>query len=233
MTTEDAIGNDASGFFNTITGCSDPPAFQKLTMAPLGMRNKFLDLIRREAGRARSGQYAMIVAKMNSLVDTSIIQALYEASQAGVQIKLAVRGVCCLRPGIKGVSERITVVSIVDRFLEHSRVYYFSNGGEEEFYCASADWMSRNLDRRIELMFPVASEEGKKKLRTMLELVFLDNVKSRVLMPDGSYSFKKRKRNEEAIRAQDALYQLAVQKSEAPRPILFKPQTSPPREQAG
>jgi len=228
MTCDEDIGTDASGFFNTITGYSDPPEFKKLTMAPLGLRERFLHLIHRETLRARSGQPAVIHIKINSLVDPEIIRNLYEASQAGVMIRLIVRGICCLRPGIKGVSETIQVTSIVDRFLEHSRLFYFSNGGEEEYYCASADWMPRNLDRRVELLFPVTSEEGRKKIRSTFDLLFADNVKARVLQPDGSYRSKKRKKNEEPVRAQEALYQMALEERRTPRPPVFKPVTGAP-----
>ena len=228
LTGDEAIGSDASGFFNTITGYSDPPEFQKLTMAPLGLREKFVQLIRREAERAQSGQHAAILAKMNSLVDTQIIQALYEASQAGVNIKLAVRGICCLRPGVKGVSERITVVSIVDQFLEHSRLFYFFNGGDEEIYCSSADWMPRNLDRRVELLFPVTSDKAKEHLRRALDLFFLDNCKARLLQSDGSYSYKKRKKNEEVIRFQEAIHNSIAKEHDLHRTLIFKPQTIPP-----
>ncbi len=228
MTSDEAFGIDASGFFNTITGYSDPPDFAKLTMAPLGLRDRFLHLIHRETERAKSGQIAMIHAKMNSLVDPEIIHALYEASIAGVQIKLAVRGICCLLPGIKGVSDRIIVGSIVDRFLEHSRIYYFHNGGDEEYYGSSADWMPRNLNKRVELLFPIASEEGKAKLRTVLDLFWLDNVKARMLQPDGSYQYKKRRKNEEMVRYQEALYQLTIQQRELIRNVAFKPIKVPP-----
>ena len=154
MTADRAIGEDASAFFNALTGYSDPPHMKKLAMAPTQLRERFLRLIERERRRAEEGQAAEIRAKMNSLVDEEIIHALYAASRAGVKIRLNVRGICCLRPGVKGASETIEVVSIVDRFLEHARIYYFRNGGDEEVYLASADWMARNLDRRVELMFP-------------------------------------------------------------------------------
>jgi len=227
ITSDEDIGSDASGFFNTITGYSDPPTFKKLQMAPLGLRERFLHLISREAERAKSGQHAAITAKMNSLVDTLIIKALYEASIAGVEIKLAIRGICCLRPGIKGVSDNIQVVSIVDRFLEHSRIYYFQNGGDEEYYCASADWMPRNLDKRVELLFPVTSEAGRKKLRDVFEFFFADNLKARVLQPDGSYQHKKRKKNEEIIRCQEAIYLDMIEQKEVPEPMAFIPQNAP------
>lgn len=227
ITSDEEIGSDASGFFNTITGYSDPPDFKKLRMAPLGLRERFLHLISRETERAKSGQHAAITAKMNSLVDGTIIRALYEASMAGVQIKLAIRGICCLRPGIKGVSERIQVVSIVDRFLEHSRIYYFQNGGDEEFYCSSADWMPRNLDKRVELLFPISSENGRKKLRDVFEFFFSDNLKARILQSEGSYHFKKRKKNEEIIRCQEAIYLNMIEQKETPQTLTFVPQTTP------
>ena len=159
MTADRAIGEDASAFFNALTGFSDPPRMKKLAMAPTTLRERFLRLIQREQRRAEEGQPAEIRAKMNSLVDEEMIRALYDASKAGVKIRLNVRGICCLRPGVKGVSETIEVVSVVDRFLEHSRVFHFRNGGEDEVYLASADWMPRNLDRRIELLFPVRARE--------------------------------------------------------------------------
>jgi polyphosphate kinase len=228
MTSDEGFGSDASGFFNTITGYSDPPDFSRLTMAPLGLREKLLHLIQRETDRAKSGQVAHIDAKMNALVDPALISALYEASSEGVQIRLAVRGICCLRPGVKGVSERIAVASIIDRFLEHTRIYYFRNGGDEEYYCSSADWMPRNLDRRVELLFPIAGEEGRAKLRTAIDLFFLDNVKARVLQSDGNYQYKKRKKNEEMVRYQETLYQLTTQQRELTRNLTFKPIKVPP-----
>ena len=155
MTTSPAIAEDATAFFSSLTGYSDPPRLKKLVMAPTGLRQRFLKLIDRERRRAVAGQPAEIIAKMNSLIDEEIIARLYEASQAGVRIRLNVRGICALRPGVPGVSDNIEVVSIVDRFLEHSRIYYFLNGGDEEVYLASADWMTRNLDKRVELMFPI------------------------------------------------------------------------------
>lgn len=227
LTSDEEFGSDASGFFNTITGYSDPPVFRKLVMAPISLREKILRLIHRESERAKSGQDALILAKMNSLVDPPIIRALYEASQSGVQIKLAVRGICCLRPGIKGVSDRISVISVVDRFLEHSRILYVSNGGDEEYYCTSADWMPRNLDRRVELLFPVQSPEGRKKLREALDLILNDNVKARALQSDGTYVVKKRKKNEDALRSQEELYRRIVQQKELSQSQVFKPVVSP------
>ena len=187
LTTSEAIAEDATAFFSALTGYSDPPRLKKLVMAPTELRRRFLKLINRERRRAESGQQAEIVAKMNSLIDAEIITALYAASQAGVKVRLNVRGICALRPGLPTLSANIEVVSIVDRYLEHSRIYYFLNGGEEEVYLASADWMTRNLDKRIELMFPVESAEHKAKVLYTLRAMFRDNVKSRWLAADGEY----------------------------------------------
>ena len=156
-------------------------------MAPTGLRRRFLKLIDRERRRAESGQPAEIVAKMNSLIDEEIIDALYAASQAGVKIRLNVRGICALRPGVPALSENIEVVSVVDRFLEHSRIYYFLNGGDEEVYLASADWMTRNLDKRVELMFPIEHADHKARVLYALRAMFRDTVKARWLGADGVY----------------------------------------------
>ncbi|HWX25353.1 MAG TPA: polyphosphate kinase 1, partial [Vicinamibacteria bacterium] len=191
LTADPAIGEDASSFFNALTGYSDPPRMKKLVMAPTLMRERILKLIDRERRRAQAGQAAEIRAKMNALVDPEIIRGLYEASKGGVQIRLNVRGICCLRPGVRGVSETIEVISIVDRFLEHERIYSFQNGGDLEVYLGSADWMPRNLDRRIELLFPVESPECQAKVVLALDAMFQDNVKARQLQSDGSYKRRK------------------------------------------
>jgi polyphosphate kinase len=156
---------------------------------------------------------------MNALVDEDIIRALYDAARAGVRIRLNVRGVCCLRLGVKGVSETIEVVSIVDRFLEHARIFYFRNGGDEEVYLSSADWMPRNLDRRIELLFPVESPETRQKVLSALEAMFQDNVKARRLQPDGSYKRRRPAKGEEAFRAQIQLYREAQRTLERARVV--------------
>jgi polyphosphate kinase len=228
MTSDPAIGEDASAFFNALTGYSDPPRMKKLVMAPSNLRERFLRLIEREQRRAEEGQAAEIRAKMNSLVDEDIIRALYDASRAGVRIRLNVRGVCCLRPGVKGVSETIEVVSIVDRFLEHSRVYYFRNGGDEEVYLSSADWMPRNLDRRIELLFPVAPD-CRKKVLEVLDFMFLDNVKGRRLVADGTYRRKRPARGEEPFRAQVRLFEQTRRAAERGRAgtEVFEPMARP------
>jgi polyphosphate kinase len=209
LTARHEIGSDASGCFNAITGFSDPPSYQRLTMAPLGLREKILFLIERETARAREGQRSLIRAKMNALIDVPIILALYEASQAGVSIDLCVRGICVLRPDLPRISENIRVISIVDRFLEHSRIFHFHNGGSNEVYLSSADWMPRNLDRRVELWFPVESKEARKKVLQTLDIIFSDNVKARVLQRDGSYVRRKPEPEEEHIRSQYALYERA------------------------
>jgi polyphosphate kinase len=217
LTADPAIGADASAFFNALTGYSDPPAMDKLVMAPTMLRERFLDLIDRERRRAEAGQPAEIRAKMNSLVDGQLIRALYDASRAGVRIRLNVRGTCCLRPGVKGASETIEVVSIVDRFLEHARIFHFSNGGDDEVYLGSADWMPRNLDRRIELLFPVESPPCRRKVLDALDAMFLDNVKARRLQSDGSYKRRRPARGEEPFRVQVRLYELAQRALERAR----------------
>jgi len=188
LTAAEEIGSDASGFFNTITGFSEPPAFQRLIMAPGAIRQAVLAMIRREIDRRQGGQSAGITAKMNSLADPEIIEELYRASGAGVSVRLNVRGICCLRPSVPGLSENIRVISIVDRYLEHSRICVFNNGGREEVYLSSADWMPRNLDRRVELMFPVIQQHCKDSVIRDLEAQFADNQKARFLKADGTYA---------------------------------------------
>jgi polyphosphate kinase len=189
FTSNPIIGEDASELFNEITGYSGPKALQAFRVAPDGMKEELFALIRREAEHALKGRPSRIIAKINSLSHQDIIDELYLASQAGVQIDLIVRGVCCLRPGVEGLSENIRVISIVDRFLEHSRLFYFENSGNPDVYLSSADWMTRNLKRRIELMCPVFDPELKKMLVDILNLSLNDNVKARELMPGGNYVF--------------------------------------------
>jgi polyphosphate kinase len=225
MTADRAMGEDASAFFNSLTGYSDPPHLKKLALAPTTLRERLLRLIQREQRRAEEGQPAEIRGKMNSLVDEEIIRALYDASKAGVRIRLNVRGICCLRPGVRGISENIDVVSIVDRFLEHSRIFHFRNAGDDECYLSSADWMPRNLDRRIELMFPVP-RPLQPKVMAVLDAMFQDNVKARRLMPDGTYKRKRPARGEEPFRAQVHLFRQAQQgmeKARAGSAIVFEP----------
>jgi polyphosphate kinase len=230
MTSDREIGEDASAFFNALTGYSDPPRTKKLVMAPTQLRERVLRLIQRERERAEAGQAAFIRAKMNSLVDEDIIRALYDAAKAGVRIRLNVRGICCLRPGLKGTSDGIDVVSVVDRFLEHSRIFHFANGGDEEVYLSSADWMPRNLDRRIELLFPVRSPEGRTKVLSALDAAFADNVKGRWLQSDGSYRRRKIARGEDPYRSQLELHREAKRAAERARAgagVTFEPRRSP------
>jgi len=188
FTADPTIGADATELFNSLTGYSRQTAYRRLLVAPVNLRARMLALIERERDHARAGRAARIIAKINSLTDLGIIRALYEAAQAGVEIDLVVRGVCALRPGVAGLSERINVRSIVGRFLEHSRIYYFANDGAAEVYIGSADWMHRNLDRRVEVVAPINEPTLKKFLREeVLETYLRDNVKARRLQPDGTY----------------------------------------------
>jgi polyphosphate kinase len=235
MTADPAIGEDASAFFNALTGYSDPPRMKKLVMAPTALRERFVKLIEREQRRAEEGQAAEIRAKMNSLVDEETIRALYDASRAGVRIRLNVRGVCCLRPGVKGVSDTIEVVSIVDRFLEHARVYYFRNGGDEEVYLSSADWMPRNLDRRIELLVPVQAPAARNRVLEVLDAMFQDNVKGRRLLPDGAYRRRKPGKGEDPFRAQMRLYEIGrrlLERSRAGSTVVLEPVSAPAEKAA-
>ncbi len=206
MTTSQAIAEDAAAFFNSLTGYSDPPRLKKLVMAPTDLRRRFLKLIDRERRRAEAGQPAEIIAKMNSLSDEEIIRALYAASRSGVRVRLNVRGICALRPGVPGVSSTIEVVSVVGRFLEHARIYYFLNGGDEQVYLASADWMTRNLDKRIELMFPVEHPAHKATVVQALRAMFQDTVKARCLGADGVYTRVKPVKNEAPFQVQQWLH---------------------------
>ena len=187
FTSNDLIGKDASAFFNLISGYSDPPDWHKFVVAPLELREKLLELIDQEIGWAEQGHPSRIMAKMNSLSDREVVMKLYEASAKGVKIDLVVRGICILRPGLPGVSENIHVRSIVGRFLEHSRIFYFANKGADNMYISSADWMPRNLNERVELMVPVSDTEHKQRLKEILELQLLDNQKAHIMSGNGTY----------------------------------------------
>lgn len=207
MTANDEFGSDASAFFNLLSGYSEPPVWNKLVMAPLGLREKIYALIDNEIAMVRSGREGHIIAKMNSLIDQPVIQNLYEASAAGVHIDLIVRGICGLRTGIEGISDNITVRSIVGRQLEHSRIFWFANGGEEQLYLSSADWMPRNLNDRVELFFPVETEEHIRRIKALLDLYLRDNVGAHMMQSNGSY---RRVRNKlEPVSAQSTLYEMA------------------------
>ena len=187
FTCSPSIGADLSDLFNALTGFSRQRLYRKLIVAPGDMRQRFQELIRREAEHAAAGRGGRIIAKMNALVDVETIENLYEASRAGVEIDLIVRGVCCLRPGVAGVSDRIRVTSIVGRFLEHSRILYCANGGDEEYYIGSADWMPRNFDRRVEAAAPIEDKSLHPRLKSLLETCLTDNRQAWELEPDGSY----------------------------------------------
>ncbi|MGK2934067.1 MAG: polyphosphate kinase 1 [Gemmatimonadaceae bacterium] len=187
FTCSPSIGADVSDLFNALTGFSRQEIYRKLLVSPANMRARFLEMIEREARFAREGKPARIIAKMNALVDEETITALYGASEAGVEIDLIVRGICCLRPGLPGVSERIRVLSIIGRFLEHSRIWYWENGGEPEYYFGSPDWMPRNLDRRVECVAPVEDPRLQPRIKALLETCLADNRQAWELRPDGTY----------------------------------------------
>lgn len=222
MTCHPEITADISSFFNLLTGYSEAVGWQRLTVEPGQLKERFISLIERETEVATADHPGLIMAKVNSLQDKDICVALYRASQAGVKIKLNIRGICCLRPGIKGVSENIEVRSIVDRFLEHARIFYFANGGNEEVYLSSADWMERNLERRLELVFPVVDPRLQRRLIEILHTYFADNVKAWELLPDGTY--RRVSGHGPRVRAQEILYHQIAEVSQAsPRELRYRP----------
>lgn len=209
MTCNLQIGEDATAVFNMLSGYSEPLHWNKLIMAPAWLRNRFLKMIRRETKNALAGKPAHIMAKMNSLCDKELIAALYEASCAGVKIELLVRGICCLKAGVPKLSENIAVHSIVGNFLEHARIFYFGNDGRPELYMGSADWMPRNLDRRVEIMFPVEDNRLKERVLHIMKVQLEDNVKAHILKPDGTYE-KPDKRGRVLVNSQEYFCEEAV-----------------------
>lgn len=209
LTASDSIGEDATAVFNMLSGYSEPASWNKLAVAPIWLKNTVLDLIKREVENAKAGKPAHIIAKMNSLCDAKVMEALYEASNAGVKIELIVRGICCLRAGVPGLSENITVRSIVGDFLEHARILYCYNDGFEEVYMGSVDWMPRNLDKRVEIMFPVEDKEAKAQAKHILDVQLADTLKAYILQPDGTYG-KQDLRGKEKISAQATFRNEAV-----------------------
>jgi polyphosphate kinase len=205
FTCRPSFGEDLTELFNTLTGYMRPRPFHHLEMAPTGLREAFVTRIRREAENARAGVPARMILKMNSLVDPELIAELYAAGRAGVSIALIVRGICCLQPGLPEISENIQVISIIDRYLEHARVYCFENAGDPEYLLASADWMPRNLDKRVELAFPVLDPALKTELRQILEIQLADTERARELQADGS-SRRQRINGPAGRRSQDELY---------------------------
>ncbi len=209
LTCKRAYGEDATAVFNMLSGYSEPLGWNKLTLAPQWLRDKFLKLIERESMNAAKGRAARIIAKMNSLCDKEIIEALYDASQKGVQIDLIVRGICCLKAGIEGLSENITVRSIVGTFLEHSRIFYFENDGTPELFMGSADWMPRNLDKRVEILFPVEDPVLKADVIEILNIQLSDTKKARLMRPDGRYE-KVDMRGKNPLGAQETFCLMAI-----------------------
>ncbi|HEY2517617.1 MAG TPA: polyphosphate kinase 1 [Polyangiaceae bacterium] len=212
MTARPSICEDASSLFNLLTGYSAPPKWNSLIVAPLGLHEAVLGLINREAEHARAGRPAKIVAKMNALVDPDVIEALYRASQAGVAVTLLVRGICCLRPGIPRVSETIEVRALIDRFLEHGRIFWFSNGGKDEIYLSSADWMPRNFHRRVEVMVPIEDAALRTRLQEILLLQLSDTVKSWKLQADGKYVRVQAKPGQPPVRCQQRFIEVTRDK---------------------
>ncbi|MGK7947568.1 MAG: polyphosphate kinase 1 [Xenococcaceae cyanobacterium] len=213
MSCHEDLGADLSDLFNCLTGYAQQPTFRKLLVAPVSLRDRLLAMIRREIDHSQQGRSGKIIAKMNSLVDPEIIATLYAASQAGVQIDLIVRGICCLRPGLSGISENIRVISIVGRYLEHSRIFYFHNDGQSEIYLGSADWMPRNLDRRVEAVTPVEEPSLVNQLKEILEIMLSDNRFAWELQADGTYIQRRPQADEAERSAQNILMDMARQAS--------------------
>jgi len=230
FTCREDIAYDAGLIFNMLTGYSTVQTMMRLTIAPTGLKRRFLELIEREANRARHKYPAKIMAKMNSLTDVDIIKALYAASQAGVKISLCIRGICTLIPGIQGVSENIRVISVIDHYLEHSRIYYFSNGGADELYCASADWMTRNLEHRVEILFPIQDEKIRSELVDILNDYFYDNCNTSVLDREGKWTKLIPASGEKPFRVQKEMLSRAADASEksGPAKLEYTVRRSPP-----
>ena len=219
FTCKESFGEDATAVFNMLSGYSEPLSWNKLAVAPLWLKDKFLYWINREKKYAMNGEPARIIAKMNSLCDKDVIAALYEAAEAGVQIDLIVRGICCLKVGIPGISENIRVRSIVGQFLEHSRIFYFENGGNSEIYCGSADWMPRNLERRVEILFPIEDDKLKEKAYHILEGELRDTMKASIMLADGTYE-KVDRRGKEAYSSQDVFVAEAIEEAKKSKEVL-------------
>ena len=226
FTCREEITNDATEVFNFLTGYSKLDRYRKLAVAPVNLRQKISALIEREMEHARKGKPAQLIFKMNSLTDPKMILLLYEASKAGVKIDLIVRGICCLRPGLEGISDNIRVVSIVGRFLEHSRIFHCLNDGNPEIYFSSADLMGRNLNRRVELLFPIEDPAIAKQMKSeLLDTALRDNVRARLLNADGTHSRINPRDGEEPFDSQYAIIQSRSARASQPRPV---PREAPP-----
>jgi polyphosphate kinase len=212
FTCNEDVGEDVSALFNYLTGYSEVPQWRKLVVAPSGMQAFMIQKIEQEIRHQQAGGSGRIIAKINGLLEPAIIKALYQASQAGVAVELICRGICALRPGMPGISDNIRVISIVDRFLEHSRVFYFHNAGQPQVYIGSADWMDRNLSRRVEVVFPVEQADLKRRLiEEILAVSLTDNVKARQLFPDGRWERVRPKDEQPRIRSQERFLVLAAE----------------------
>lgn len=211
LSCSEELGADLTDLFNFLTGYSRQKSYRKLLVAPVSLRGRMIEMINREAENCRQGKTGRIVAKMNSLVDHQVIQTLYRASQVGVEVDLIIRGICCLRPGVVGISENIRVISIIGRFLEHSRIFYFHNNGEEEIYIGSADWMTRNLSRRVEAVTPIVGPEIFGDLQEILGVMLADNRKAWELQSDGNFIQRKPKKDEEIRSTHDTFMEMALQ----------------------
>ncbi|MCQ2498218.1 MAG: RNA degradosome polyphosphate kinase [Lachnospiraceae bacterium] len=236
FTADEAIGEDATAVFNMLSGYSEPKIWNSLSLAPLWLKDRFLFLINREKENAKNGIKAHIIAKMNSLCDPDVIRALYEAAHEGVKIELIIRGICCIKTDVPGTNNNITVRSIVGNFLEHARIYYFENAGKPEYYCSSADWMPRNLERRVEILFPIKDETNAMHLKDVLAIQLEDNEKAHLLMADGTYArtkdIRKQNRSDEEIMNSQLETGIRIEKdleirSEKPTSRVFTPKTAP------
>jgi polyphosphate kinase len=227
MTTNRDIAADVAAMFNLLTGYSEAVGWSKLTVEPRRLKQRFIELVDREIQVSTPEQPGLIMAKVNSLQDRDICRALCRANQAGVKVLLNIRGICCLRPGVAGFSQNIEIRSIIDRYLEHARIFYFRNGGHEEVYLSSADWMVRNLEKRVEILFPVVAPELVRRLIAMLKVFFQDNVKARRLLPDGTY--EKVPAGEPRVRAQERFYRetLEAVRNAEHSEFRFRPLTAP------
>jgi polyphosphate kinase len=218
--------DDATALFNYLTGYCELPQWRKLVVAPSRMQTFMLEKIAQEVAHQQAGREGRIIAKINGLLEPAMVQALYRASQAGVKIDLVCRGICALRPGLPGLSENIQVISIIDRFLEHSRIFFFNNGGDGQLYIGSADWMDRNLSRRVEVVFPIEQPDLKQRVLEILKISLADNVKARALLPDGSYRKVARMDGQPALRSQERFLEMAAQNAQ--RRLNEKVQQSEP-----
>jgi polyphosphate kinase len=234
LTCDEELAADATSFFNAISGFSVPQQYRKIAAAPFLLRDRVLELIDGEIDRRERGQRAHIMAQVNSLSDPKLIQALYRASRAGVRIDLNVRGICCLRPGVPELSDNIRVTSILDRYLEHSRILYFYHGGAELVYISSADWMLRNLDKRVELLVPVEDTANRQRLIAILKSYTRDNVKGRRLLADGTYQRQRPGKDGRKHRHQEHLYRLASEAEkmlEQSQRTVFRPHRAAGKEE--